>query len=54
MDLAARIRGTVGRLGYGKDIEEDLEDNQAINPIILHNLELAEAKFNWLMANANY
>ncbi len=53
MDLAARIRGAVGRLGYGKDIEEDLEDNQAINPIILHNLELAEA-FNWLMANANY
>lgn len=54
MCLADRIRGTVGRLGYGNDIEEDLEDNQGINPIILHNLELAEAKFNWLMANANY
>lgn len=54
MCLADRIRGTVGRLGYGKNIEEDLADNQAINPIILHNLELAEAKFNWLMANATY
>lgn len=54
MCLADRIRGTVGRLGYGKNIEEDLGDNQAINPIILHNLELAEAKFNWLMANATY
>lgn len=58
MCLADRMRGTVGRLGYGKDIEENLEDNsneyETMNPIVRHNLELAEAKFNWLMANANY
>jgi len=54
MCLADRMRGTVGRLGYGKNIEDDLEDNEEINPIVMHNLELAEAKFNWLMANASY
>lgn len=54
MCLADRMRGTVGRLGYGQDLENDLNQNEAMNPIIMHNLELAQAKFNWLMANANY
>lgn len=54
MCLADRMRGTVGRLGYGKDIEYNFDDDEAINPIVMHNLELAEAKFNWLMANASY
>ena len=54
MCLADRMRGTVVRLGYGEDIQNNLDDNEAINPSVISNLELSEAKFNWLMANANY
>ena len=54
MCIADRMRGTVGRLGYGKNLESDLKDNEEINPILMHNLELAQAKFNWLIANASY
>lgn len=54
MCIADRMRGTVGRLGYGKNIQPDLNSNEEINPILMHNLELAEAKFNWLIAKASY
>lgn len=51
--LADRMRGTIRHLEYGRNIELahpelDLED---INPSVLENLALAQAKFNWLMEN---
>lgn len=51
--LADRMRGTIRHLEYGRSIELehpelDLED---INPSVLENLALAQAKFNWLMEN---
>ena len=49
--LSDRLRGTVSRFGYGYDID-DLESHLGIfSPSMLTNLELAEAKFNWLIKN---
>jgi CRP/FNR family cyclic AMP-dependent transcriptional regulator len=49
--LADRMRGTIRRLGYGVDLEL-LEENEqpGINPVVLKNLDLAHAKFDWLMS----
>ncbi|MDY7013014.1 MAG: cyclic nucleotide-binding domain-containing protein [Cyanobacteriota bacterium] len=49
--LSDRIRGTIGRLGHGINIEEAARESEEPNPILAERLELAEAKFNWL---ANY
>ena len=54
MYIAERMRATVGRLGNGKDADNDVDENKAVNPIVSYNLEIAKAKFNWLMAKANY
>ncbi len=49
--LSDRLRGTVSRLGYGYDVD-DLESHLGgFGQTMLSNLELAEAKFNWLIKN---
>ncbi|MEI6064189.1 MAG: cyclic nucleotide-binding domain-containing protein [Pseudanabaena sp. ELA748] len=45
--LSDRLRGTVNRLGYGHDGDDLGEFGQSM----INNLELAEAKFNWLIEN---
>lgn len=55
--LSDRMRGTVRRLEYGRQIDE-LElippdtETEDINPSVLQSLALAEAKLNWLMQNS--
>jgi CRP-like cAMP-binding protein len=49
--LSDRLRGTVSRLGYGYDLD-DLESHLGgFGQSMISNLELAEAKFNWLIKN---
>ncbi len=49
--LSDRLRGTVSRLGYGYDVD-DLESHLGgFSQSMIGNLELAEAKFNWLINN---
>ncbi len=52
--LADRMRGTIRHIEYGRNIEEfdqpELERDD-INPSIMQNLALAQAKFNWLREN---
>ncbi|NUN65554.1 cyclic nucleotide-binding domain-containing protein [Pseudanabaena biceps] len=49
--LSDRLRGTVSRLGYGYELD-DLESHLGgFGQSMLSNLELAEAKFNWLLKN---
>ena len=52
--LSDRMRGTVRLLEYGRDLEESLMEQQQedINPSVLENWALAQAKFNWLMQSA--
>ncbi|MGE5655363.1 MAG: cyclic nucleotide-binding domain-containing protein [Actinomycetota bacterium] len=51
--LSDRMRGTVRLLEYGRDIEEHIMDQQEdVNPSVLENLALAQAKFNWLLESA--
>jgi CRP-like cAMP-binding protein len=45
--LSDRLRGTVSRLGYGHDGDDLGEFGQSM----ISNLELAEAKFKWLIEN---
>ena len=47
--LSDRLRGTVRRLGYGQDLNEVDIEQQEPNPSVREHLELAQAKFNWLM-----
>ena len=51
--LADRMRGTIRHIEYGRNIElEQPEiDREDINPNVLENLALAQAKFNWLREN---
>lgn len=49
--LSDRIRGTIGHLGHGINIEESARELEEPNEVLAERLELAEAKFNWL---ANY
>ncbi|NJO90869.1 MAG: cyclic nucleotide-binding domain-containing protein [Chloroflexia bacterium] len=49
--LSDRIRGTIGRLGHGINIDESIRELEEPNEVLAERLELAEAKFNWL---ANY
>ncbi|MDX2256560.1 MAG: cyclic nucleotide-binding domain-containing protein [Pseudanabaenaceae cyanobacterium bins.39] len=48
--LSDRLRGTVIRLGYGFD--DDVESHMGgFQQSMISDLELAEAKFNWLINN---
>ncbi len=47
--LSDRLRGTVSRLGYGSEIDELDSHFGGFGQSMLSNLELAEAKFNWLL-----
>lgn len=51
--LADRMRGTIRHIEYGRKIElaEPELDREDINPSVMENLALAQAKFNWLMEN---
>lgn len=49
--LSDRLRGTVSRLGYGYDLDELESHFGGFGQSMLSNLELAEAKFNWLLKN---
>lgn len=51
--LADRMRGTIRHIEYGRKIELDQPemDREDINPNVLENLALAQAKFNWLREN---
>lgn len=51
--LADRMRGTIRHIEYGRNIELEQEelDREDINPNVLENLALAQAKFNWLREN---
>ena len=49
--LSDRLRGTVSRLGYGYDIDNLESHFGGFGQSMLGNLELAEAKFNWLIKN---
>ncbi len=51
--LADRMRGTIRHIEYGRNLElENSElDQEDINPSVMENLALAQAKFNWLMEN---
>lgn len=55
MCLASRMRGTVRRLGYEVEddyLDEDMEqDAEEMTESKQEFLELAEAKFNWLIQN---
>lgn len=47
--MAERLRGTVRRLGYGLELEGLFGGQEEPNPSTVKNLELAQAKFNWLL-----
>ncbi|OLP20187.1 cyclic nucleotide-binding protein [Leptolyngbya sp. 'hensonii'] len=49
--LSDRLRGTVSRLGYGKDspLENPSGKENEPNPNMLDNLTLAGARFDWLL-----
>ncbi|MBE9185592.1 cyclic nucleotide-binding domain-containing protein [Microcoleus sp. LEGE 07076] len=50
--LADRMRGTIRHIEYGRSIEFDQPElEEDINPSIIENLALAQAKFNWLREN---
>jgi CRP-like cAMP-binding protein len=49
--LSDRLRGTVSRLGYGYELDELDSRLGGFNQSMISNLELAEAKFNWLLKN---
>ncbi len=47
------MRGTIRHIEYGRNIElENSElEGEDINPSVMENFGLAQAKFNWLMEN---
>ncbi|BBC25216.1 cyclic nucleotide-binding domain-containing protein [Pseudanabaena sp. ABRG5-3] len=49
--LSDRLRGTVNRLGYGYDGDDLALHFGEFGQSMISNLELAEAKFNWLIKN---
>ncbi len=57
MCLADRLHKTVQQVGANqKDINDQEERTplEELNPYVLNNLEVAEAKFNWLIANTKF
>lgn len=52
--LSDRLRGTVNRLGYGYDGDDSVEAHLAeFGQSMISNLELSEAKLNWLIKNVH-
>ncbi len=49
--LSDRLRGTVNRLGYGNDADNIEAHLGEFGQSMISNLELAEAKLNWLIKN---
>jgi CRP-like cAMP-binding protein len=51
--LADRMRGTIRHIEYGRylELENSELEQEDINPNVMENLALAQAKFNWLMEN---
>ena len=49
--LSDRLRGTVSRLGYGHDADDLGLHFGEFGQSMISSLELAEAKFNWLIKN---
>lgn len=49
--LSDRLRGTVSRLGYGKEPmhDERMARENTLNPTVLDNLALADTRFDWLL-----
>jgi CRP/FNR family transcriptional regulator, cyclic AMP receptor protein len=49
--LSDRLRGTVSRLGYGREAQFEgvMERGNEPNPNVLDNLTLAAARFDWLL-----
>jgi CRP-like cAMP-binding protein len=49
--LSDRLRKTVGRLGYEKNqhLASKDEDEEDLNPNLHGNLELAQARLDWLL-----
>jgi CRP/FNR family transcriptional regulator, cyclic AMP receptor protein len=45
--LSDRLRDTVSRLGYDKDLSSD--DEKSINPHVVDNLDLAKVRLDWLL-----
>lgn len=54
LGLTDRMRGTVERLGYDADINELYTEQQQhdLSIVAAEHLELAQAKFNWLIAGS--
>lgn len=50
--LSDRLRGTVSRLGYGYDVDDVEAHLGEFGQTMISNLELAEAKLNWLIKSA--
>ncbi|MFM7886969.1 MAG: cyclic nucleotide-binding domain-containing protein [Pseudanabaena sp.] len=51
--LSDRLRGTVNRLGYGYDSNNVEANFGEFSDSMISNLELAEAKLNWLVKNVH-
>lgn len=50
--LADRLRSTTSRLAYGEgadELDEDIEAEGEMSPELLDNLELAGARFDWIL-----
>lgn len=48
--LSDRLRGTVSRLGYGREsFVDEANGKQGLNPDVLDNLELAGTRFDWML-----
>ncbi|MCW6037291.1 cyclic nucleotide-binding domain-containing protein [Spirulina subsalsa FACHB-351] len=47
--LSDRMRGTIKRLGYGIDVAQLYEEHESFEETEVERLELAQAKFNWLL-----
>lgn len=49
--MADRMRGTIRLLGYGEDIDElySMASRDEIDPSLIDEMTLSQAKFNWLL-----
>ncbi|NJK36034.1 MAG: cyclic nucleotide-binding domain-containing protein [Oscillatoriales cyanobacterium SM2_2_1] len=50
--LSDRLRGTISRLGYGRELEELDSEKAPFSPAMMGTLELAEARLRWITQNA--
>ncbi|MBW4655275.1 MAG: cyclic nucleotide-binding domain-containing protein [Kaiparowitsia implicata GSE-PSE-MK54-09C] len=49
--LSDRLRNTLGRLGYNNDFPPEIDKDDALNPTIEGNLELAKVRLDWLLSH---